>query len=135
MSHARKQIRVAVESLLSDSPVNWQRVFDSRLSPQRDVLPYLNFYVESEVTQPQTIHPGFIQSRVMALVINGRTRIVDGEEIENALDTMAEEIEQKITFDSLNALLGGKLKSIYLDSSASSFVEDERERTFAEIAL
>lgn len=134
MAHAREQVRDAVDTLLSASPTEWQIVFNSRIAPARDVTPYLLVYIESETTEPLDIHPGYTMMREMMLTVKARTRVIEGEQLEDKLDAMAEEIEQTLTTTALRAAVP-KLKTLTLIGSNSDLVEDENERTFAEVAL
>lgn len=135
MPHARQQVRAAAAGLLTAAPTNWQRVFQSRAGPARDVLPYLLAYVGAETIEPLDIHPGHLQYRDMTLSVRGRIRDIDGEETETALDALASEIEATLTFAALKAALP-KLKNMQLVSvAAADDGTEEYERTYAEIAL
>ena len=135
MSHARRQVREAVGTILSDAPSNWRRVFETRMAPMRDVLPYLLVYIESELTDPITVHPTALIHRDMNLIVRGHVRIPDDETVEDEMDAVAAEIETKLTQAALNTQLSSKLKSIYLVSSDTEIVTDENDRTYAAIAL
>lgn len=131
--HVRQQVREAVGAVLSTG--SWNHVFESRIPPQRDVLPYLLVYVESESSENLTIHPQVIQSRQMILSVRGNDRIADNEYVEDAVDALAEEIEQALTHNALNAALGGQLKSIELTNTFIDNVEDDDERQYFSIGL
>ena len=135
MAHARKQLRDAVVTLLSAAPVKWRHVFNTRFAPTRDVTPYLLVFIESEISTAQDLHSGFLQQRDMNLSIHGHLRVVEGEDLEDAMDAMAVEIEKTLTQTDLKAALGNKLKILELIASSSEIVIDDNERTYAEIAL
>lgn len=136
MAHVRKQIRDAVAGLLSAAPVEWKRVFASKTPPDRDVLPYLLVYVDSGDYDTLDIHSGHRQQRDYDAVVSCRTRLIDGEDLENKLDAMAAEVESTLTFSALNTALGGKLRSLELVSDSSdNEVQEGESRTIAEIVL
>jgi len=136
MAHVRKQIRDAVGTVLSAAPTNWDRVFETRLSPSRDVTPYLMVYIDAETVSPSTIHVGAVQERQMTLTTIGRTRITDGESMEDALDAMAVEIETTLTDTALRTELSNDSVWLTLQSTSSDLaVEDDNEREYAQVSL
>ena len=138
MAHARKQVRDAVGTLLSaGTPTNWKRVFKTRITPSRDVMPYLMVFIGPEVNAPLEVHQGPDIQREMQLSVRGRVRISgDGEPVEDDMDALAAEVESKLTFAALNTALGGKLQDLYLQASDQNIVEDDdNDRTYAEVAL
>ncbi len=132
--HIRQQIREAVGTVLG-SGTTWNHVFESRLSPSRDVLPYLLAYIEAEQSIEESIHSGGVMARELALTIKGRCRIVDKETFEDTLDDIAVEVESTLTRAALNALLSNKIHGLYLTSTATDAVSDDDEREYAEITL
>lgn len=137
MAHVRDQVCSAVDTLLSAGSTNWREVFQARLGPSRDVMPYLLVYVESEDVTALDIHAGHLQQRNLQMTVKGRYRNdIDGEALELALNAMAAEIETTLTFAALKSALGGKLKQLFLTSTVSDpVVAEDENRTFAEIAL
>jgi len=134
MAHVRKQIRDAVGALLSAAPVNWQRVFKTRIAPARDVAPYLLVFLGAETEQPLDIGDNYLMQRDISLSVRGHLRIIEGEALEDAMDAMAAEIETTLTVASLRGALP-KLKQLYLVASDSDMIEEENERAYAEISL
>lgn len=137
MAHVREQVCSAVDTLLSASPTNWNEVFQARLGPSRDVMPYLLVYVESEDVTALDIHSGHLQQRNMNLTVKGRYRNdINGETLEQELNAIATEIETTLTVAALKTELGGKLKQLLLSTTVSDpVVAEDESRTFAEIAL
>jgi len=137
MAHVRKQIRDAVVKLLkASSPSNWRYVYNSRQPLQREVRPYLLVYIETEEDEDATIHPATLIDRNMTLSIVANVDILKNPEtFENTLDSIAADIENRITFTTLNAQLTGAVKGLFLLGSNSQIVTDETERTYGEIAL
>lgn len=131
--HVRQQVLEAVKTVLATG-TTWQRVFASRLSPDRDVLPYLLVAIESEGVEVMDIHPGHTQQRDLQLSVRGRVRVVEGEQLETSLADVQEEIETLLTSASLRAHLAG-VRSLALLSVTSDIINDENERTYAEVAL
>lgn len=136
MAHVRKQIRDAVGAILSAAPTTWQRVFKTRLAPARDVTPYLMVYIDSETVDVETIHSAGPYERLMTLTVIGRSRVTDGEALEDTLDAMASEIETTLTATALRTELSNGSVWLVLQSSSSDLeVEDDNERVYAQVAL
>jgi hypothetical protein len=135
MSHVRQQVREAAHTLLNTSPTNWQRVFKTSIPPARDVAPYLLVYTDIETSSALDIHIGHLQLRDITLSVRARLRVVDGETLENTMDTVAAEIETKLNQAALKAALSNKLKAFELLSTSNDIIFDENERTYAEVAL
>ncbi len=136
MSHVRTQVRDAVGSILDASPVSWKRVFNTRLSPSRDITPYLMVWIETETIGASTIHDTATQEREMGLTVVARYRVTEGEAMEEALDVMAAEIETTLTSTALRSELSNNSVWLTLKASTSDLqVEEEDERVFAQIAL
>ncbi|MCP5008832.1 MAG: hypothetical protein GY942_02510, partial [Aestuariibacter sp.] len=136
MPHVRTQIREAVGAILSASATTWKRVFETRLAPARDVTPYLMVWIDAETIGASTIHETPLQEREMSLTIVARSRVTDGETLEDTLDTMAAEIETTLTDTALRSELSNNNVWLTLKSSSSDLqVEDENERIYAQVAL
>ena len=136
MSHVRKQIRVAAETILSLSMVNYKHVFMSRIERSRDVMPYLLVYTPTELMTPKIIHPVPFYDRGILLIVQGKCRMTnDNLTFEDTMDEIATEIESKLTTSAMNSELSNKIKSIVLQTTDSEIVEDDNERTSATITL
>jgi len=135
--HARRQIINSVYNVLTaTSHSEWKHVYKSRLSPQRDVLPFLLIHIDDESDSEMTISPVPIVMRDMILSIDANVRIPsDNEEFEKSLDEAAEEIESVLTFQAIDADLGGYLKNLNLQGSVSHIIDDDMDRTYAQITL
>ncbi len=136
MAHIRTQIREAVGTILSTSPTTWQRVFSTRLAPARDVTPYLMVWIDAETIGASTIHTTATQERELLLTVVARSRVTDGEVLEDTLDAMAAEIETTLTDTALRSTLSNNNVWMVLKSTSSDLqVEDENERICAQVAL
>lgn len=136
MPHARQQMREAAGTVLSASVAGlWNHVFESRIKPSRRIEPFLMVFVDSETTEPSTIHPNPVIARDMVVGIRAYLVITDDEKIEDDMDAVASEIEQIFTFSALNTQLGSELKDLSLVSSDMSIETDDNERTAAVLAL
>ncbi|MCG7984734.1 MAG: hypothetical protein JAY90_18530 [Candidatus Thiodiazotropha lotti] len=135
MSHVRKQVRDAVGVLLSANPTNWNHVFKTKITPQREVLPYLLVYIDNENIEALDISPAYLQLRDMQLIVRGRFRLVEGESLEDYLDDIAVEIETKLTTATLKAQLADKLKGFELVTINDDLITDDNERSYAEIVF
>ena len=122
MSHARQQVREAVGTVLGDTNTPyWNKVLESRITTDRDILPYLLVFIESETSTMLTIHPTPILERDMALSIQAHVRIPpDLETFEDTLDNVAAQVESKLTFANLKAQLGAtELKHVTLTATST----------------
>jgi len=133
--HVRKQIRDAVGTVLTGG-TTWDRVFNTRVAPARDVTPYLMVFIDTEAISGSTIHTTAVQERTMGLNVIGRSRIVEGEALEDALDAMAAEIETTLTNSALRTELSNNQVWLTLQSTSSDLqVEDENDREYAQVSL
>lgn len=131
--HVRQQVAEAVAAVLNaGSPVHWGRVFVSRISPPRDVTPYLMVTAESEEIEPDSIHSGFLQQRDITVIVRGRERVLEGEQMESALADMQAEIETRLTVMALQGQMPGA-KTIWLRSVGSDVAIDDDERSYSEL--
>lgn len=135
MAHVRQQIREAAETILNATPTNWSRVFLSRISPQRDLPPHLLVYVSAESSEADDIHVNHLQMREVTLTVRGRHRIVDGELIEEKLDAIASEVETKLKTTAVRALIPGVQSFVLTSTSFDELVDDEYERSYAEVTM
>ncbi len=106
MSHARKTIRSAIATILSATPTNWQSVIETRIQSPRQIWPYLMVFAESETSNQTLVMSPGIYDRLLTISIVGLLRLPgsgDTYTIEDKMDTMAAEIETKLTTATLRA--------------------------------
>lgn len=106
MSHGRKLIRSAIATLLNTSPVAWTSVQETRIESPRQIWPYLMVFAESESSELETIGTAGIYERAAIISVVGLLRLPgtgDTVSIEDKMDTMAVEIETKLTRSTLGA--------------------------------
>ena len=138
MSHARKQIREAAATLLRATPSTWGTVFESRLPTTRAVMPYLMIFSDGEASQKISANSPAVYSRTANIVISGRLRLPgnnDKETIEDKMDAVAVEVETKLTYTTLQAVIT-QLQSLTLLSTEQALVVGEDDSPqYAEVTL
>lgn len=119
MSHARKTIRSAVATILKTTPTSWASVTESRIQSPRQIWPYLMVFAESESSDKATMNAAAIYDKTVTLSVVGLLRLPgsgDTETIEDKMDTVAAEIETKLTMTTLRAAVS-KVQTIQLVAS------------------
>lgn len=119
MSHARKTIRSAVATILKTTPTSWASVTESRIQSPRQIWPYLMVFAESEASGKATMNAAAIYDKTVTLSVVGLLRLPgsgDTETIEDKMDTVAAEIETKLTMATLRAAVS-KVQTIELVAS------------------
>lgn len=135
MAHARQTLREAVANVLDNSMVNYARVYESRLPPLQQVWPHVAVFDETEGDAALTIHAGHIQERDLRLVTEGRLQVVGNpEDMEDRMDTVAAEIETKLTETALRAVFA-KLKLLQLTDTDKRIVFNETSGEIAYAAV
>lgn len=135
MSHVREQVRDAVATILKRSiKGKWTHVYQTRIKPAHDTRPFLLVYVDSESSEPLTIHPTPIIERTMLVSIRGFLAITDDQKIEKQMDDMAAEIECCLVHDAMDTELSTKVGVWFLINSTMT-IEEEEERIDAQLAL
>lgn len=125
MSHARQQIRDALTTLLNTSPTNYKRAYNTRIPPMQQVWPYVLLWFDNESIDETTINPAWWQMRVGTMTIDCRTQLPmrETESLENRLDEMALEIEQKLVSSASVAAVD--IKNIRLLNTAMDVILDD----------
>jgi hypothetical protein len=125
MTHQRKTIRDAIVSMLDDgSIVASGKVFSNRsLKVWKQELPVLNVFTSSETAEPYELCNGQLD-RTLIVVIEATASDVDDESIDDVLDALAEEIENKLDADP--TLSGSVVDSILTQTEISSSSEGDR---------
>ncbi|MCL6557198.1 MAG: hypothetical protein K6U74_00065 [Firmicutes bacterium] len=125
--HARKQIRDAVVSLLNVAPVNWQLVTPSRIASTRQIWPYLMVFCDGETSSPITVNEPFVSQRSLSVSIVGLLRLPgtgDTQSVEDRMDDLALEVEEKITSAAMRGLV--QINNVSLISTVMDvFIEEE----------
>jgi hypothetical protein len=127
MTHARQQIREAVATILSRSPVAWKTVLKQRKEPDRVLWPYLMVFAESDQSQPTTVSDPCVYGRELTLTVAGMLRLPgtgDTYTIEDKFDAMSVEIETKLTQSALRAEVP-QVQSLSLASTSLEVVEED----------
>lgn len=138
MSHVNQQLIDAVAVVLDAAATSWKFVFKTRLPTSRAVMPYLMLFVADEsVAAIETMGPG-IYLRDVGLVVAGRLRLPgnnDTETVEERMNTLAADVETRLTFAALQAELP-QLQSLRLTGSERTVVINEDDAPqYAEITL
>lgn len=90
--HLHRQIREAVETLLTGLTTTGSRVYANRLQPMADAnLPGLRVFMDQEEAQGLTIHAPQIQERTLTLVLECCAKA--STNLDDTLDASSKEVE------------------------------------------
>lgn len=93
-NHVRRQIRDAVEALVTGLPSTGSRVYSGRARPLgKDHGDCLLVYTTDESSDRETIGQNPLLSRIVNVAIEGRVSRSSSEAAEDALDQIAAEVE------------------------------------------
>jgi hypothetical protein len=137
MTHARQQIREAVATILSRSPIAWKTVLKQRKEPDRVLWPYLMVHTPSDDPVAASVNSSSVQLFACDLLIEGRLRLPgngDMATIEEQFDAMGTEIQTKLTFPALLAQIPG-IKSLSPPRTNTDVLPDEDDVYFGQIVL
>ncbi len=126
--HARKQVREAVATILSRNPVAWKSVTESRIASTRQNWPYLMVFAESEQSEQTSVNNPCAYGRDMTLSVAGMLKLPgtgDTYTIEDKMDTLAAEIETKLTQTALRAVVPSVLSISLVSTSMEVILEDD----------
>ncbi len=91
-AHVHKQIRDALETLLTGLSTAGQRVYANRLQPMADAnLPGLRIYADEERSEALTLHTPHQQERTLSVVVECCAKAASG--LDDTLDLMSKEVE------------------------------------------
>lgn len=120
MTHPRQVIRKAAVAALVGKTAAEDRVFSSRVTPYHMVeLPVLSVFAAEESVSPDAARSPRILDRVLQLAIEGAVKL--SENVDDAIDDIAEQIENVMHFD---ATLGGVCDDLILDSTDLDILEE-----------
>jgi len=123
--HVRKQIRSAVETLVTGLTTTGTRVFASRVYPLEAAdLPGINLYVEDETVETGSLPAPRGQDRVLLLHIETHAQHLST--LDDQLDTSAKEIEGAMSAD---ITVGGLAKSVDLIGTEFDLTGDANKPT------
>lgn len=126
MAHARQTLREAIATVLDAGKVSYSRVYQSRLPPLQQVWPHVAVYDENEADALLTIHPSQPLERDLRIITEGRLQVVGNpEDMEDRMDTLAAEVETKLTYAALGAVFP-KLVTLQLLDTEKRIIFDER---------
>lgn len=134
--HAREQIINAVVSLLNASPVSWQLVTPSRIASTRQIWPYLMVFSDGETSGPITVTVSMVSQRSLTVAVVGLLRLPgtgDTQTVEDRMDTLAEEVETKLTTAAVRGLVA--INSCSLVSTVMDVFIEEDSVDHAEIKM
>ena len=137
MTHARQQIREAVESILSSHSIGWKSVLLTRIPPTRQIWPYVMVYTPSDEPVSETPFAPSVHVFNCDLVIDARLRLPgtgDTSEIEERLDAVGFEIQEKVTFQSLFSHVSG-IKSLSAPRTVTEVLTGEDDIDYGQIVL
>jgi len=102
-THARQQIREALATALTGLTTTSTRVYQSRLHTLRDAnLPCLLVNTDSEQVESATMNSPALLERSLTVVVRCVTKAAS--DLDDALDTMAKEVETALGLSTLSGL-------------------------------
>lgn len=120
------------------SGTSYARIYNSRVPPKAMTWPHVAVYIDSEASDAITFNPAYMLERTARLITEGRLQISiqNSETMEDRMDTLAAEIETKLTTALLTAQFAN-LKSLVLTDTEFSLVQNEEtgELAYAAITL
>lgn len=137
MSHSRKTIRSAIATILRTTPTNWKSVAESRIESPRQIWPYLMVFAESETSDVAIVNNPSIYERTVNITVAAMLRLPgtgDTITIEDSMDTVAAEIETKLTQDTLRVSVA-TLKALTLIASSMAVVIEDDGLNHAELNM
>lgn len=91
-NHLHRQIREAVETLLSGLATTSTRVYANRLQPMADAnLPGLRVFMDDEEVDSLTVHAPVMQDHKLALIVECCAKAATG--LDDTLDASSKEVE------------------------------------------
>ena len=108
MSHVRKLVRDGIADLLDVNKVLYSSVYRSRVQSTRQVMPYVMIFSEGESDEVISVCDPTVYNRTISINVIGLLKMPTGSDtqtIEDKMDDMAVEIENKITGGALRALV------------------------------
>ncbi len=133
MTHVRTQIRKQAAEIAKGLATTGERVYPSRFYTLEQLkLPCWIVATDGEEESERSDMAGVIE-RELPLTFTGLLRTHDGPTLEDALDTMAEELEAVVV---KNAFGAGLLKSLTLiGSEIDTDVDGETDQAFGAVIL
>lgn len=120
MAHVRKQIRDAVATQVTGLSTTASNVYVNRLYPiAQSKLPGLLVYTNSEASSKLDMHYPRLLERRLEVVVEGVVKTTSN--IEDLLDTIAQEVEEAIYTD---VTLGSLCKDVVLTSIETDFASE-----------
>ena len=105
MTHVRQQIREAAATALSGATVAGTKVYSSLTYPSDvDTLPIVHVKCDEEESELAAVGGSRLMARTANLVITGAQKSTDETTLDNALDSIAAEIEAVIGYDDLGGV-------------------------------
>lgn len=91
-NHLHRQIREAVETLLTGLTTTGARVYANRLQPMADAnLPGLRVFMDDEECEQLTIHTPVVQDRRLTMIVECCAK--DATSLDDTLDASSNEVE------------------------------------------
>lgn len=105
MSHVRQQLRDRVVTELTPITAFGGRVYSTRqYNVQKTKLPFLNVFDGGEDSEPSGMHVGGIRALERVININTRLFVKATEDVDDAADALAVEVEKLLGPSTLNNL-------------------------------
>ena len=137
MTHARQQIREAVATILSRSPVAWKTVSKSRIQSTQQIWPYLMVFAESETSEPSTVDEPSRYGRELTVSVVGLLKLPgtgDTYTVEDRMDECAAEIETKLTQSALRTEVA-QVQTLALTGTSMEVILEDDGIDHAEVIL
>jgi hypothetical protein len=129
MTHALQTTREGVVTLLNNGThTKWTRAYANRIPTQRQQQwDFLMVYTSEESVNAELIHSPNIYTRELSINVIGMLRLPgngDTQTIEDKMDAMSEDIETRLTYAALVAVVPG-VESFYLESTNMDVIVSE----------
>ncbi len=135
--HARQQIMTELVNLLKVNKVSYRTVINDRIPAARTIWPYLMLYIDTESSIKDVVNKVGNYQRIIVIVITGMLKAAAGDKnlVEAEMASIAEEIEKKLTYTAIQAVLP-LVKSLSLtDTSMEVVVDDAEKPDHAEVTV
>lgn len=95
-NHLHRQIREAVETLLTGLTTTGAKVYANRLQPLADAnLPGLRVFMDDEEADALTIHAPYMQERKLSMIVECCAKVATS--LDDTLDASSKEVETALS--------------------------------------
>lgn len=139
MSHIRTQIKDAIATILdAGTHASWYITNKTRITPKRQNWPFLMVYSTGDNCEVLSVLNPTIYRRTVNITIVGMIRLSgngDTETVENTIDTMALDIETRMTNTALRAVIPAYESMALISTSSEVVVTEDDVIDHAELTM